>query len=98
MPIELTVIIPVVTAIIGAAIGVIGAGRAARKDASEEGKNDGVILAQLGSLQTGVNDIKQELRDQGKTNIEVLTRLTAVESSVKQAHKRLDGMGAPHSS
>ena len=36
-------------------------------------------------------EIKSEQREQRKTNLEVLTRLTAVEQSAKQAHKRMDG-------
>ena len=34
--------------------------------------------------------LNEQLKDQRKTNIEVVSRLTAVEESTKQAHKRID--------
>lgn len=96
MTIELTVLISLATAVGGFALSWFSHRRATRKEASEDGKTDGVLLTDMGYVKAGIDDIKREQREQTKTNIEVLTRLTAVEASAKQAHKRIDAMGGPH--
>jgi len=48
------------------------------------------LLSDIGYIKSGVDDIKSEQKEQRKTNIEVVSRLTAVEESAKQAHKRID--------
>ncbi len=59
-------------------------------DTADEAKNDATVLSEIGYIKGGIDDIKAEQREQRKTNLEVLTRLTAVEESAKQAHHRLD--------
>lgn len=61
-----------------------------KKDDADEGKNSGTILTELGYIKGGIDDVKAEQREQRKTNTELVTRLTAVEESAKQAHKRID--------
>ena len=39
---------------------------------------------------TGIDDIKNEMKDQRHTNMQIAERLSAVESSAKQAHHRID--------
>lgn len=75
--------------ILGAALGIR---RNHRTDDREEGHQNGVILSELGYIKSGVEDIKTEQREQRKINTEIYSRLTAVEASAKQAHKRLDKM------
>ena len=50
----------------------------------------GTMLSDIGYIKSGVDDIKAEQKEQRKTNIEVVSRITAVEESAKQAHKRID--------
>ena len=64
--------------------------RNTKKDSQEEGKANGTMLSELGYIKANTDDIKTEQREQRKTNIELFSRITAVESSAKQAHKRLD--------
>lgn len=61
-----------------------------KKDSNSEGRETGTVLAELGYIKGGVEDIKAEQREQRKTNTEIITRLTKVEASAKQAHHRLD--------
>ena len=61
-----------------------------KKDDAGDGKQDGVVLTEIGYIKSGIDDIKAEQREQRKTNTEVMTRLAAVEASSKQAHKRID--------
>ena len=60
-----------------------------KKDDSDEGKQSGTVL-------TEIDDIKAEQREQRNTNTQFLERLTAVEASAKQAHKRIDRIEENH--
>lgn len=64
--------------------------RNSKKDSKDDGKEAGTVLTELGYIKCGIDDLKSENREQRKTNVEVITRLTSVEASAKQAHKRLD--------
>lgn len=66
--------------------------RGQKKDDKDDGSERGTILAHLGYIQSGVDDIKLEQREQRKTNAEYLERLVDCEASAKQAHKRIDGV------
>lgn len=61
-----------------------------KKDDNEEGKATGAIMTELGYIKSGVDDVKAEQREQRKTNMDFVSRLTDVEASAKQAHKRID--------
>lgn len=64
--------------------------RNGKKDTEAEAKNDATVLTEIGYIKGGIDDIKAEQREQRKTNTDLITRLTAVESSAKQAHHRID--------
>lgn len=84
--------------VIGTLLGVIVAYAAflrnAKKDHEDEGRETGTVLTELGYIKGGIDDLKAENREQRKTNTEVITRITAVEASAKQAHKRIDRLEA----
>lgn len=61
-----------------------------------DGKQDGTILSELGYLKSNTDDIKRRLDKQDERDRDYITRLTAVEASAKQAHKRLDQMEVHH--
>lgn len=61
-----------------------------KKDSSEAGEKNGVILTELGYIKANTDEIKAEQREQRKVNTELYSRMAAVEASAKQAHKRLD--------
>ena len=60
------------------------------KDKEGDAKADATVLTEIGYIKGGIDDIKAEQREQRKTNTEFVSRLTAVEESAKQAHKRID--------
>jgi len=68
----------------------LGFFRNQKKEDLEGGKKDGVLLTEIGYIKSGVDDIKRKQEKQDAQHIEVITRLTAVEASSKQAHKRID--------
>ena len=59
-------------------------------DHEKEHKADATVLTEIGYIKANTDEIKQEQKEQRKTNTEVLTRLTSVEASAAQAHRRLD--------
>lgn len=82
--------ISLVVGVAGIAFGLATYFRNKHRDDTEEGRTSGTILSDIGYIKAGVDDIKSEQKEQRKTNIEVVARLTAVEESTKQAHKRID--------
>ena len=76
--------------IVGGVIGVLTFSRNKTKDDKHEGQQNGQMLTELGYIKSGIDDIKNEQREQRKINTEHATKLAAVEASAKQAHRRLD--------
>lgn len=70
--------------------GYVAFARNGKKDVADEAKSDATVLTEIGYIKANTDEIKAEQKEQRKTNVEVVTRLTAVEASAKQAHKRLD--------
>ncbi len=56
----------------------------------DEGKRDGAMLTEIGYVKSGIDDIKRWQREQEQQSIDILSRLSAVEQSAKQAHHRID--------
>lgn len=83
-------IIGIVVGVAGAVFGCVSFFRNKKSDDEEEGKKNGVVLTELGYIKSGVDDIKRKQERQDEQHVEVISRLTAVEASAKQAHKRLD--------
>lgn len=86
-----------IDALIGLAAGVAGVVfgtvtylRNKRSDDAEDGKKDGIVLAELGYIKSGVDDIKRKQEKQDERNEAFASRLAAVEQSAKQAHRRID--------
>ena len=71
-------------------IAAVNLWRSKNKDTKGDSAQATTLLVEIGAIKSGVEDIKAEQKAQAKTNIEVLQRLTAVEESDKQAHKRID--------
>lgn len=61
-----------------------------KQDDNKEGKQNGTILTEIGYIKSGVDDIKRKQEKQDAQHIEVISRLSSVEASAKQAHRRID--------
>lgn len=46
----------------------------------------------FGYIKSGVDDIKRKQEKEDERHVQVVSRLTAVEASAKQAHHRLDSL------
>lgn len=61
-----------------------------KRDDRSDGQTTGAICTELGYIKANTDEIKAEQKEQRKVNTEVVSRLTAVEASAKQAHHRID--------
>jgi len=86
--------ISVISTVCAIVFGYAAFARNKTKDTEDETRRDATVLTEIGYIKGGIDDIKAEQREQRKTNTEFVERLVAVEASAKQAHKRLDEMGA----
>ena len=86
----LDAVIGIACAILGGVLSYAAFFRNSKKDSEADGKQSGAALTEPGYIKSGIDDLKSENREQRKTNTEFISRLTEVESSAKQAHKRLD--------
>lgn len=60
------------------------------KDAKKDASQNAEIKAQLGYISKGVDDIRIDLKANEKQMVALGERVTRVEESSKQAHKRID--------
>lgn len=83
---EWAAIVSVLAALSGIVLGWLGRSRTVRQD----GEQDGELRASVEYIARGVDDLRVEIRSQGQRYDMLAERLTRVEESAKQAHKRID--------
>ena len=81
-----TTVLSVFSTVCAIVFGYIAFVRNRDKDKESNVKHDATVLTEIGYIKANTDEIKAEQ----KTNTEFVTRLTDVEASAKQAHKRLD--------
>ncbi|NLZ54922.1 MAG: hypothetical protein GX892_17610 [Thermoanaerobacteraceae bacterium] len=79
-------VISAVAALSGIILGWLGRARTIRQDGTEDGK----LRATVDYIRQGVDDLKIELKARGQQFDMLAERVTRVEESAKQAHKRID--------
>lgn len=87
---DIVSIISIIAAIGGVVFGVTTIFRNKKQDDTDEGRQTGAILTELGYIRSGVDDVKRRQEKQDESMIGFLKDLTAVQESTKQAHKRID--------
>ncbi|NTU28836.1 hypothetical protein HPY27_01505 [Brevibacillus sp. HB1.1] len=85
-----TPFITAIAAISGILLGWAGRSRSIRQDVERRASADAQQRADVEYIKRGVDDIRFEQKAQGKRIDELSDRVTRVEESAKQAHKRLD--------
>lgn len=75
---------------LGVAISYIMFSRSKTKEDKGEGQQTGIVLTELGYIKSSVDGLNKKLERMEDRNLEFVERLSAVEASAKQAHKRLD--------
>lgn len=89
---QIAVLVSVLGGIGGVVFGVVSIFRNKKKDDEEDGKRDGIVLTELGYIKSSVDDIKRKQEKQDDQTMKLLSELTAVQESAKQAHKRIDAL------
>ncbi|RAU98126.1 hypothetical protein [Paenibacillus sp. YN15] len=78
----------------GVMLGWMGRARSTKQDTVQQAGSDAKLRSDMDYIKRGVDDIRLEQRSQGQ-RIDVLSeRVTRLEESSKQAHKRLDRLDA----
>lgn len=87
---EWTVLVSIVAAVSGIILGWTSRTRSVRQDLIQEAGADALQRADVDYIKRGVDDIRLEQRVQARRVDVLAERVTRVEESAKQAHKRLD--------
>ncbi len=85
-------LLSIFTALSSLSLAVISLLRSKKKDSQTEGKNEGALASDIGYIKAGIDDLKRENRETRKEMQSSNERLTRCEESLKQAHKRIDGL------
>lgn len=85
-----TPVIAVAAGVSGILLGWMGRSKTIRQDIEQRASEDAIQKKDIEYIKRGVDDIRDAQKDQGKKIDELSERLTRVEESAKQAHKRLD--------
>lgn len=84
--------IVILCTIVGAGVAYLsyrqGSNKCIRDDASEHTS----VVSQLNYISRGIDDIKLDAKDTNRRLDNTIERITRVEESSKQAHKRIDGL------
>lgn len=86
----MSAVIGIIGTLLGGVLSYAAFFRNSKQDSEKEGKEAGTILTEIGYIKANTEEIKSEQKEQRKTNVELVSRLAAVESSTKSAHKRID--------
>ena len=90
---DLTIMVMIISAaaaISGIALGWTARSRETRREVKTQGETGGAIRTDMEYLKRGIDDIRVEQRVQGQRMDVMGERVTRVEESTKQAHKRID--------
>jgi len=83
-------IISAAAAISGILLGWLGHSRTVRQDIWQDGTQEGELKATINYIRQGIDEVKVELKARGQRYDMLAERVTRVEESAKQAHKRID--------
>jgi hypothetical protein len=76
----------------GTIMGIFGIWAAWKRNNRSDNRAEGAMQSDIGYIKGGVDDLKREMRESNGRHYHLAERVTAVEESAKQAHKRIDEM------
>lgn len=88
----MTVEIGIVIAILGLVVSYQAYQLNKTKDVKTDTQESAELKAELGYIRKGVDDIRIDLKANEKQMVALGERITRVEESTKQAHKRIDNL------
>lgn len=87
----------VVTGISGMLCAVIVATRNKKKDDKNEGKEDGVLMTEIGYIKKGVDGIEQKFEKLENKYIDLAMQVAGFEGEIKRLNKRIETLEKFHS-
>jgi peptidoglycan hydrolase CwlO-like protein len=88
----MTVEIGIVVAVLGLVVSYQAYQLNKTKDVKTDTQESAELKAELGYIRKGVDDIRIDLKANEKQMVALGERITRVEESTKQAHKRIDSL------
>lgn len=89
-------IVGVVTGLVGMVVAVIVASRNKKKDDKTEGKEDGVLMTEIGYIKKGVDGIEQKFEKLENQYIDLAMQVTEIKGEIKRSNKRLEKLEGFH--
>ena len=83
-------ILSIISSVCAIVFGYAAFARNRKKDDRDAGHNSGSLMTEVGYIKANTDDIKRKQEKQDEQHLQVVERLSAVESSAKQAHHRID--------
>lgn len=87
---DIAVIVSVIGGAAGVIFGIVTLFRNKRKDDEDGGKQQGIVLTELGYIKSSVDDVKHKQDRLDEQTVNFLRELSEVKESAKSAHKRID--------
>ncbi|KKO50990.1 hypothetical protein [Paenibacillus sp. DMB20] len=87
---DITAVIALLAAVSGIVLGWMGGARAFKQEVAQEAGADASLHTDVSYIKRGIDNIQVDLRLQGQRMDGLSERITRLEESSKQAHKRLD--------
>lgn len=88
----MTVELGIVVAVLGLVVSYLGYQLNKSKSIKTDSRDTAEVRSELGYIRKGVDDIRIDLKANEKNIAHLSERVTRVEESSKQAHKRIDNM------
>ena len=89
---EFSTVIAIVGTVCSAIFGYALFRRNNKSDDTNEGRQTGTMLSELGYIKSGVDDIKRKQESQDSINLQVMAGIQQAKDSAASAHKRIDGL------
>jgi hypothetical protein len=85
-------VLAVVSPIAAMLFGYLAFRRGRKSDDGQAAREMGALLTEVGYIKAQLDGINKRMEQDGSRYVELLERVTMVEGSAKQAHKRIDSL------
>lgn len=92
MQVDVGILFGIAGTVFGIAMAYLNWRRNSNMDLQLSATGQGELRTDIKYIKQGINDIKSDMRERDKEIGELSERVTRVEESSKQAHKRIDGI------
>ena len=90
--VNIVVLITAAGTVCGIVFGYAGFQKGSKKESLEAGKNNGVLMSDIGYIKSGVDDLKRKQETSEARHYLLADRVTKVEEVARQAHEKIGGL------